>query len=186
MQTAAVHPREPSLLTGKPNRSGWSFRLVAMSAAALIGVGLLLFTVGLEVNGPSMEPSLQSGDHLLAIRTIAPFTHLRRSDLVVFTRKGEAVDYIKRIVGLPGETVQIRDGRVWINGQALTEPYARGATLSDFAEIQLGTKEFFLLGDHRIISRDSRNLGPISRENIRGKAFLVCWPWSHRSLLAPP
>ena len=125
-----------------------------------------------------MEPALRNGDYVLAITTKVPLGDPRRGGIVIFAKQSDGVDYVKRVIGLPGEIVQIKDGRVWIDGQSITEPYAQGVTTSDFAQVKLGPDEYFLLGDNRVLSRDSRNLGPVQRSEIRACAVLVCWPWA--------
>ncbi len=130
-----------------------------------------------------MEPTLRNGDYGLALAAKGPLWDPARGAIIVFTRAGDDADYVKRVVGLPGEEVQIKDGLVWINDRELAESYAQGSTVSDFDRCRLGVDEYFLLGDHRMRSRDSRNFGPVRRSAIVGRAILVGWPWSSRRLL---
>jgi signal peptidase I len=171
-----------SASAGEPPRK-WRTVLIAWSLAVAISIGLFLITVRFRVTGASMEPTLRNGDYVLAFTTKVPLRDPQRGDIVIFAKKGEEVDYVKRVIGLPGEFVEIHAGRVWVDGQVLAEPYAQGATASDFAQVKLGPDEYFLLGDHRTLSRDSRNLGPVLRSQISGRAVLVCWPWSRWQLL---
>lgn len=166
-----------SASAGEPPRKRRT-ALIAWSLAVAICIGLFFIMVRFRVTGASMEPALRNGDYVLALNTKVPLCDPQRGDIVIFAKKGEEVDYVKRVIGLPGEFVQIHDGRVWIDAKTIAEPYAQGATASDFVQVKLGPEEYFLLGDHRTLSRDSRNLGPVRRSEIRARAVLVCWPWS--------
>ena len=133
-----------------------------------------------KVEGESMLPSLEHGDNLIVDKLSYHFTEPERYDIVVFPYE-EDVYYIKRIIGLPGETVQIIDGEVYVNGQLLGETYGRETMeYAGIAEmpIQLGEDEYFLLGDNRNHSADSReaSVGPIEKERLLGKAFVRTWP----------
>ncbi|MCD7818732.1 MAG: signal peptidase I [Lachnospiraceae bacterium] len=135
-----------------------------------------------EVRGESMYPALNDGDQLIVDMISYRFTDPQRYDVVVFPfQYQEDTYYIKRIIGLPGETVQIIDGLVYINGEELDDPYGseliKNAGLAS-SEIVLGEQEYFVLGDNRNDSTDSRepSVGNISRDEIIGKALLRVWP----------
>ena len=128
--------------------------------------------------GQSMEPTLASGDRVLTNRLIYKLMDPKRGDLIVFKPNGNENShyYIKRVIGLPGETIQIIDGFIYINGEVLVEDikfdkmeYAGTAE----EEIELGEDEFFVLGDHRNASEDSRNaeIGNIRKQDIASKAW---------------
>lgn len=137
-----------------------------------------------EVSGESMAPTLHSGDNLIVEKLSYRFTDPERYDIIVFPYEyEEGIFYIKRIIGLPGETVLIKDGEVYINGELLGETY--GAEVMDSAgiaeeEILLGDNEYFVLGDNRNNSSDSRDpsVGIINGDDIVGKAILRIWPFT--------
>lgn len=135
-----------------------------------------------SVEGSSMETTLSNGDQII-VENVSYYIHdPERFDVVVFPNK-EGVNYIKRIIGLPGETVQIADGYIFINGEALLENY--GSELMEdpglaAEEISLGEDEYFVLGDNRNASIDSRRdeVGTVKRDHIRGKAWFRFYPFS--------
>ena len=129
-----------------------------------------------------METTLENGDQII-VENISYYRHEpERFDIIVFPNS-EGVNYIKRIIGLPGETVQILDGFVYINGQQLDEAYGN-EVIEDAGlakdEIQLGASEYFVLGDNRNGSIDSRRaeVGNVKREQIKGKAWLRFYPFT--------
>ena len=140
-----------------------------------------------EVEGASMENTLHNGDNLIVDKLSYRFHDPERFDIIVFPFQfQDNTYYIKRIIGLPGETVQIMDdGSIYINGEKLEENYGmeviKPETIGRAAEpIELGDDEYFVMGDNRNNSSDSRTdmVGNIKRENIIGKAWLRIWPVS--------
>lgn len=135
------------------------------------------------VDGDSMETSLQDGDRLLIEKLTYLFQNPERFDVVVFYPYGNDTDeyYVKRVIGLPGETIQIVGEDIYINEQLLEENYGKDKiTYAGIAAepIQLGEDEFFLLGDNREISLDSRyeEVGVVHKEMIAGHTLLRIWP----------
>ncbi len=157
----------------------WRAATLLVCSGAIIVTLILSATTRLWIVGGSMEPSLLNGDRVLAIASFAHWSDPQRGEIVSFLKSGADFDQVKRVVGMPGETVTIKDGRVWINQHPLLEPYVSGQTESNSASIQLAQDQYFLMGDHRALSRDSRNFGPVRRSEILGRAIFVCWPWSH-------
>ena len=138
------------------------------------------FGIQVEVAGNSMAPLLNSGDVVLIDQFLYALEGPERFDVVVFEREDAKVN-IKRIIGLPGETVQITDGRIWIDGEVLQEPAdQKKIALAGLAEVPvtLGEDEYFLLGDNRDSSEDSRfiNVGNVKGEQIRGKVWFRIYP----------
>ena len=137
-----------------------------------------------EVNGASMEPTLHDGDNLIVDKISYRFRDPERYEIVVFPyRHQENTYYIKRIIGLPGEIVQIKKGEVYINGELLGENY--GLEKINVGEegiakdaIILGEDEYFVLGDNRNHSSDSRDssVGILKKEELIGRAFVRIWP----------
>lgn len=151
----------------------------------VVGITFFIITfVGQRtyVSGSSMENTLSHGDNLIVDKITYRFSDPKRYDIIVFPfRHEENVYYIKRIIGLPGETIQIQDGSIYINGEILNESYGREVMKSaGLAEdpITLGEDEYFVLGDNRNDSMDSRDPGvsTIHRDEIIGRAWVRIWP----------
>ncbi len=145
--------------------------LLAMILFAVVN----LTTARFRVHGSSMEPTLQEGEYLIVSKVVYQVHPPERGDIIVFRPPSGSEDYIKRIIGLPGDRVEIRDGTVLVNGVALEESY----TLSPApysGTWTLGTGQYFVLGDNRANSSDSHSWGVLPYENIIGKAWLCYWP----------
>ena len=152
---------------------------VALIAAVLF-VGTRTVVQGREVRGPSMQPTYHSGQRLFVTRYF--FSEPHRGDVVVFHPPTPSKDdYIKRVIGVPGEHVVVRDGRVWINGEERAASNgARGQTtcFGRYCELVLQEGEYYVLGDNRPNSSDSRMWGPVKRDRIVGKAWLLYYPFT--------
>ena len=166
----------------------WAADLAAVAVLAVFVV--LFFCDRVTVTGHSMEPVLAADDVVLVNRVQYHFSDPERYDIIVFTKENGSgtKTYVKRVIGLPGETVQIIDGEVYINGELLGENY--GAEIIEnpgvAAEpITLGDDEYFVLGDNRNNSKDSRyaEVGNIKREDLIGRAFIRIWPLNKFGLL---
>jgi signal peptidase I len=142
-----------------------------------------------QVNGHSMDPTLQTGEYLLTEKVSYRFSEPSRGDIVVFRAPqaacvGDGCDYIKRIIGLPGETIRVAEGKYYVNGELLDESNylaptivtKPGAFTEDEREITLGEDQYFVSGDNRPGSSDSRYWGPINKKAIVGRAFFSYWP----------
>ena len=156
-------------------------------AAIACGAFLMIRYVGqrIVVDGTSMVPTLNDGDNLFIDKLSYRFCDPERFDIIVFPHEsnGKTVYFIKRIVGIPGDTVQIINGRLYINGCELAEPMETDTMLSAGIAgevITLGKNEYFVLGDNRNHSNDSRSpdVGIITKDRIVGKALLRIWPLS--------
>lgn len=137
-----------------------------------------------EVQGESMEPSLQNGDNLIVDKISYRFKEPKRYDVIVFPySQQDKVFYIKRIIGLPGETIQIIDGYVYIDGKLLEDEKYGKEVMNDpgIAEnaITLSSEEYFVLGDNRNHSRDSRSpsVGVLTYDDLIGKAWIRIYPF---------
>ena len=123
-----------------------------------------------------MVPNFANGELLLTEKVTYRFYPPARGDVIVFKAPGpQNVDFIKRIIGLPGDTVKIADGSVFINGQKLDEPYEAQQTQGD-ENITLSPNKYFVLGDNRGASSDSRVFGPIDKSSFNGRAWVVYFP----------
>lgn len=156
----------------------WAFKIILVCLLALV----IVFYFGGQVknSGDSMRPAVLDGDIVLVNRMIYDASKPKRGDIIVFKPNGNenARSYIKRIIGLPGETVQIKDGEIYIDGEKLEEKYETTAiedagTASE--EITLDGDEYFVLGDNRRNSEDSRmaDIGNVKRSEIEGKVWFV-------------
>lgn len=139
------------------------------------------------IAGHSMTPLLKSGDLVLMDRLAYDFGRPDRFDVVVFLREDQKMN-VKRVIGLPGETLQIKNGQVYINGNLLTEPEGLSrVSLAGLAEnpVKLGEEEYFLLGDNRDSSEDSRfsNIGNVSRSQIQGKVWMRLKPFTNMEII---
>jgi signal peptidase I len=157
----------------------------------LLAFALALFIItfvvqSFIVTGPSMEPTLHSGERLLINKFIYRFTQPKPGDIVVFhpaVRPRD--DYIKRVIAVAGQTVEIRDGRVWVDGKPLAEPYLSEATYGQFGPVRIPQGRLFVLGDNRNNSQDSRypEVGLVPLKSVIGKAALRYWPLGRLSLI---
>ena len=161
------------------------FSTILYILAVLLGTWLIITFVGqrTSVSGSSMEPTLHNGDQLIMDKLTYHFSEPERFDIIVFPfQYADDTYYVKRIIGLPGETVQIDpEGNIYINGELLEEDYGLETILSPglAAEpVLLGEAEYFVLGDNRNNSSDSRDpsVGNIHRSDIIGKAWVRIWP----------
>lgn len=138
----------------------------------------------------SMKPTLLAGDYLLADKLIYQIRDPVRGDLAIFKYpKDEKKSFLKRIVGLPGEEIEIRDNRVYINGVFLKEDYIakNGASLSvdslrNYGPVTVPKNKFFVLGDNRDESVDSRIFGFVDKDKIEGKIRTIYWSWDRKSM----
>jgi signal peptidase I len=164
----------------KKKSGRWAFILETLETIILAGLFYLvisLATARVVVDGPSMRPTLISGEWIVVSKLTYKLGSPRRGDVIVFLppTNAQTDDLIKRVIGLPGETVEIRDGSVWIDGQALDESYAVGTTAPD-NRWELGAGQLFVMGDNRQLSLDSRSFGPISLRDVVGRAWIIYWP----------
>ncbi|MBM2825745.1 MAG: lepB [Dehalococcoidales bacterium] len=156
--------------------------LTTLLLAIVIYVGLRTTLKHSVVISPSMEPTLMVGQHVLVSSLAYKFREPQRGDIVVFHPvSSQGSDFIKRIIGLPGESVEIRGGIVYIHevdGQvsALKEPYLKEAAANNFKGKTIPPKEYFVMGDNRNNSGDSRDGWTVPRQNITGKAWLDIGP----------
>jgi len=178
--------------------------VVDLTETLVIGLSLFLMVYLFlvqphQVNGQSMVPNFQSGEYVLTDKLSYKMGQPKRGDVVVFHSPaaancptGTGCDFIKRVIGLPGETVAVKNNAIYINDQKLVESYipqdfviSAGAYTKDGREIYLGEKEYFVSGDNRPYSSDSRAWGPIEKSDIVGKAFFVYWPIKSAGAIKP-
>ena len=161
--------------------------VVALAAILFIVIHLAIEPV--TVSGPSMYPTVVTNNYLIALKFPYYFRSPERGDVVILKSPYDpSTDLIKRVIGLPGETILIREGTVYINGKVLCEPYLRpgvdGAWTvnanwpADGVPYQLSSTQYFVMGDNRNVSEDSRIFGPVQRSSILAEAWLRIYPFN--------
>jgi len=174
-------------------RSVWEWvAVVAVAIIAALLIRLFLFQQ-YYIDGPSMQTTLMPEDRVLVNKMSYHLHDVNRGDVIVFDRLTSQIqhdDLIKRVIALPGETLEVRSCEVFVDGQRLDEPYlnpeqvaavepsARCGTHTDMAPQTVPDDMVFVMGDNRVQSFDSRDFGPIEIDKIRGRAFVVIWPAS--------
>jgi signal peptidase I len=157
--------------------------------AVILFLLLQLVVKNFRIIGDSMQPNFHDGEMILVDRVTYRFSEPKRGDVVVFHYpRAPQEDYIKRVIGLPGETVAISTGDVYINGNPISEPYIDGQRTTTYrnSEITLGADEYFVMGDNRGYSSDSRAWGPLPRRYIIGRALVCYWPPSCWAVFSTP
>jgi signal peptidase I len=175
-------PVEPATDQASPDEGKKKAVSVFLDIIETLVFSLLLFalintlTARIRVDGMSMEPTLHSGEFVLVNRLAYRFGEPRYGDVIVFRfPRNPEQEYIKRIIGLPGDQVVIADRQVLVNGEVLEEPYI--AALPRYKNTWVIPEgSLFVLGDNRNNSSDSHNWGPVPIENVVGKAIFVYWP----------
>lgn len=133
----------------------------------------------------SMEPTLKPGDRIIVNKLIYRYSQPERGDIMVFKYpRDPARDFIKRAVGLPEETVEIKDSKVYINDKKISQPFLEpGLQFGSFGPVEVPGGSYFMMGDNRNNSEDSRIWGTLPGENIVGKAMFIYWPISRIGLI---
>jgi signal peptidase I len=150
--------------------------LITLALAAVIFVSLRLVIQSSEVFDISMQPTLIEGQRLIVIKTF--FSPQRGDIIVVYPPQENTRQYVKRLIGLPGDTIEIHGGKVYVDNVALVEPYIKAAPAYTMSVVKLGPDQYFVLGDNRNNSTDSHFGWTVSRSNIVGKAWLRFWPFN--------
>jgi signal peptidase I len=161
-----------------PSGLGLWVRDLLISATVSVLIILFLYQP-VRVEGTSMLPRLDDHDRLFINKFVYHITSIERGDVVVFHYpRDPEKSYIKRVIALPGDRLRIDRGQVWVNGKALPEIYVPEAYRDSrsFPDMVVPDDSYFMMGDHRSISSDSREFGPVERDLIYGKAVFVYWP----------
>ena len=175
---AVVNPNPASLPPKSMGNVGLWLRDLVISAVASILIIAFLYQP-VRVEGTSMLPRLEDHDRLFINKFVYHLASIDRGDVVVFHYpRDPEKSYIKRVIALPGDRLRIDHGVVWVNGKSLTEPYVpeEYRDTRSMASMVVPENTFFMMGDHRSISSDSREFGPVERDLIYGKAAFVYWP----------
>lgn len=155
-----------------------------IAAVVFLVIYIVLFRP-FQVNGQSMYPTFLDKEYVLTNLTVPEFEKPKRGDVIVFEApNNQEKDYIKRVIGVPGDTISLRDNDVYLNNEKIDETtylsdeiktYA-GSFLTSEKEVVVPEKQYFVLGDNRIASSDSREWGFVKESEIIGKSFVVYWP----------
>jgi len=169
--------RSSSMGSGGAGLGLWLRDLFIAAVASVLIITFLYQPV--RVEGTSMLPRLEDRDRLFINKFVYHFSSIERGDVVVFRYpRDPEKSYIKRVIALPGDQLRIDHGRVFVNGKPLREPYvpAEYRDGRSLAEMTIPADSYYMMGDHRSISSDSRDFGPVDRSLIYGKAAFVYWP----------
>ncbi len=160
------------------------FETLVLSALLFLGINAI--SARIRVDGSSMEPTLQSGEFVIVSRLAYKLGQPQRGDVVVFHYPpSPEQEYIKRIIGLPGDLIRVSGGTVFVNDEPLEEPYV-AAPPRYGGNWTVPEGHVFVLGDNRNNSSDSHNWGPVPLENVVGKAVFVYWPPSNWGVITAP
>src|SRR5579862_1687808 len=165
---------------------GWVRDLAVALSLALIIIVFLYQPV--KVEGTSMQPLLSDQERIFINKFVYRFEPIERGDVVVFWYPlDRSKSFIKRVVGLPGETIELRRGKLFIDGKSIGEPYVPASFFDggSYGPLTIPPASYFVMGDHRDSSNDSRMFGAVSREYIYGKAVFAYWPVDHFGSIYP-
>lgn len=181
-EAAAVRPERR--LAAVLGLRGW-VRDLMISVAVSAFIILFLYQP-VKVEGTSMMPVLSDQERIFINKFVYRLEPISRGDIVVFRYpRDPEKSYIKRVVGVPGDTVKVDEGHVFVNGRELIEQYVPRAYVDrrTYPQVIVPEGAYYVLGDHRSLSNDSREFGPVPEEYIYGKAVLVYWPMEKAGLL---
>ena len=180
-QPEPILPNENSSLPQlRRELRSWTRDLAVALGLALVIIIFLYQPV--KVEGTSMAPLLTDQERIFINKFVYRFEPIERGDVVVFWYPlDRSKSFIKRVIGLPGETIEIRGGRLYVNARELGEPYVPAMYLdgSNYGPVQIPVGNYFVIGDHRDSSNDSRVFGPVGRPYIYGKAVFAYWAADH-------
>src|ERR1700732_3990435 len=182
-------PQEPQNNSTLP-RLRHELRSWTRDLAVALGLALVIIIFlyqPVKVEGTSMAPLLSDQERIFINKFVYRFEPIGRGDVIVFCYPlDRSKSFIKRVIGLPGDTIEIRSGHLYVNGKELLEPYVPAFYLdgSSFLLRRIPADNYFVMGDHRDSSNDSRMFGPVPRQYIYGKAVFAYWPVDHFGSLA--
>jgi len=182
-----AEPTNPTLLTDLPTGAAKPGRAVLLSVwlrDLVISLAISCFIIiflyqPVKVEGTSMMPSLEDQERIFVNKLVYRLEPIQRGDIVVFRYpRDPSKSFIKRVIGLAGDHIQIDAGRVYVNGNRLDENYVPQVyeDIRSYPEIVVPPDCYFVLGDHRSLSNDSRDFGPVNQSYIYGKAVFGYWP----------
>jgi signal peptidase I len=158
--------------------------LITLGLAIVIFLILQTTIQSSIVEGSSMQPSLQNGERLIVVKPVYTFKSPERGDIVIIHPPvAPEKEWVKRIIGIPGDTVEIKNGTVYVNNVALIEPYIKAKPEYRYGPIKVPVDNYFVLGDNRNNSTDSHTGWTVSRQNIVGGVWLRIWPFDSWGLI---
>lgn len=189
-----------SILISEPKKGFWvgvlstlavvfEFVKTTLTIIILAGIIRLFIIQPFIVDGQSMEPNFHDKNYLITEKVSYRISVPERGDVVIFNPPDAPnVNYIKRVIGLSGETVEIKDNSIFVNGSKLVEPYLATGTRNQTLDakplkVTLKTDQYFVMGDNRDHSRDSREIGPVPKQNIISKTWLILYPFKDLSIV---
>ncbi|MGA9173465.1 MAG: signal peptidase I [Thermoactinomyces sp.] len=173
--------RQPEQKNRKKNALDWAKAIVLALIIAVI-VRMFVFEP-FNVSGPSMQDTLFTGDLVIVDKLLYTFREPHRGEVIVFHAPDQQ-DFIKRVIALPGETIEAKNNKIFVNGKIINEPYiSEDNRTLDFDEVKVPPGDVFVMGDNRINSKDSRDIGPIPISKIIGRAEFVYYPFDHFKFL---
>lgn len=187
MEQENVQERKPSAAS-----EAWEWIKALLIAACLVFLIRYFIFAPFIVEGPSMEPNFHTGERLIVNKIVYAIRKPDRGEVVVFHAPA-GIDYIKRVIALPGETVKIQNNKVLVNGKEIDEGYIQEAIDQkaqngekynrDFPETTVPEGSVFVMGDNRLNSSDSRMIGPVTYDKIVGRADVIFWPFGKIGLV---
>ena len=181
-ESGALAPEQRPAQQGKTNKIvrevlSW-IELIAIAAGLAFLIHTFIFQP-VRVDGPSMSYTLLDDEYMIVTKYDYWLGEPERFDVVICRYPGRGrTNFVKRLVGLPGDTVSMLNGTLYVNGEAVDEPYITNHANYDMEAVTLGENEYFVLGDNRSSSNDSHIIGPLSRDQIKGHVRLVVFPFS--------
>jgi signal peptidase I len=182
LQAAGERPAESAAPVPAAAKQSGSLALLLRDFIVVLALVVMIFVFlyqPVRVEGTSMLPHLEDNDRLFINKFVYHFAAIQRGDVVVFHYpRDPEKSYIKRVIALPGDRLRIDQGEVIVNGKPIDEPYVpeEYRDVKSMAEMTVPAESYFMMGDHRSISSDSREFGPVERDLIYGKAVFVYWP----------
>ncbi len=183
--TAPDRPEQPDRLAAAHESKLWRDVVETLLLTAIVFLVVNGVIGRFRIEQVSMETTLHEGEYVIVDKVSYALRNPQRGEIVVLKRAGQP-DLIKRVIGLPGETLEVRDGRVYINGQPIDEAYIRGPINQVTAPQQIPPDHYFVMGDNRNNSSDSRAFGAIARQDIVGRAWIIYWPPQQWQVLGTP
>jgi signal peptidase I len=185
--------QEPSPVQAPAQRKGVAGRAILREIVETIALFAIVFAAArfaignYSILGQSMEPNYHETQRLLVDKVTPRVFGYNRGDIVIVHSPVQDIELIKRLIGKPGDTIELRDNTVFVNGQRLNEPYlplnANSGPTRDQTKWTLGPDQYFIMGDNRSFSQDSRVFGGVSSANIVGRALVLYWPLSDARLV---
>jgi signal peptidase I len=174
VEAATVTPTETEVIIKPPSNL---LREIVETAllTAIIFLAVNAVIGRFRIESVSMQPNLYEGEYVIVDKVSYALGGPQRGDIIVFTKIGQP-DLIKRVIGLPGDTVEIHPGQVLVNGTPLTEPYIANPPNYTFGPTKIEPGRYFVLGDNRSNSSDSHIWGTVPRDDIVGRAWIIYWP----------